>query len=145
VKGRRLAGYDCHYDAEKRKLGKPLGKSRFGRLVLIMKFRFVFWDVLTCKIIVDRRFRGTCCLILHGSTSQKTNLNMKYIEQMAHLRNMFETPVLQAQQNWLALTSQNLLFSTDPKDITYRPFKVRLWSRSSFQVWSVEDRSRTSG
>jgi hypothetical protein len=23
-----------------------------------MKFRFVFWDVLPCKIIVDRRFRG---------------------------------------------------------------------------------------
>jgi hypothetical protein len=27
-----------------------------------MKFRFVFWDVLPCKITVDRRFRGTCCL-----------------------------------------------------------------------------------
>jgi hypothetical protein len=27
-----------------------------------MKFRFVFWDVLPCKIIVDRRFRGT---VLH--------------------------------------------------------------------------------
>jgi hypothetical protein len=27
-----------------------------------MKFRIVFWDVLPCKIIVDRRFRGTCCL-----------------------------------------------------------------------------------
>jgi hypothetical protein len=51
-----------------------------------MKFRFIFWDVLPCIIIVDRRFRGTCCLhhqgdrpllfiILHGSTSQKTNLN----------------------------------------------------------------------
>jgi hypothetical protein len=26
------------------------------------KFRIVFWDVLPCKIIVDRRFRGTCCL-----------------------------------------------------------------------------------
>jgi hypothetical protein len=24
-----------------------------------MKFRIVFWDVLPCKIIVDRRFRGT--------------------------------------------------------------------------------------
>jgi hypothetical protein len=49
-----------------------------------MKFRIVFWDVLPCKIIVDRRFRGTYCLhhlkrrstiILHGSTSQKTILN----------------------------------------------------------------------
>jgi hypothetical protein len=27
-----------------------------------MKFRFVFWDILPCKVIVDRRFRGTCCL-----------------------------------------------------------------------------------
>jgi hypothetical protein len=26
-----------------------------------MKFRIVFWDVLPCKMIVDRRFRGTCC------------------------------------------------------------------------------------
>jgi hypothetical protein len=31
-----------------------------------MKFIFVFWDVLPCKIIVDRRFRGTCCLHHHG-------------------------------------------------------------------------------
>jgi hypothetical protein len=29
---------------------------------LIMEFRIVFWDVLLCKIILDRRFRGTCCL-----------------------------------------------------------------------------------
>jgi hypothetical protein len=25
-------------------------------------FRIVFWDVLPCKIIVEWRFRGTCCL-----------------------------------------------------------------------------------
>jgi hypothetical protein len=30
-----------------------------------MKFRFVFWKVLTCKRIVDRRFRGACCLLHH--------------------------------------------------------------------------------
>jgi hypothetical protein len=49
--------------------------------MLDFKFRFVFWDVLPCKIIVDRRFRGTCLyrqgpddrgsilylLVLHGS------------------------------------------------------------------------------
>jgi hypothetical protein len=61
-----------------------------------MKFRFVFWDVMPCKIIVYRRFRCTFCLhhqgnewwwrqhvplkrrttiILHGSTSHKTDLN----------------------------------------------------------------------
>jgi hypothetical protein len=31
------------------------------------EFRFVFWDVLPCKIIVDRRFRGTCCLNHQGN------------------------------------------------------------------------------
>jgi hypothetical protein len=31
-----------------------------------MKFRIVFWDVLPCKIIVDRRFRGACCLHHQG-------------------------------------------------------------------------------
>jgi hypothetical protein len=62
--------------------------SSFGsQLFHILKFRIVFWDVLPCKIIVDRRFRGTCCLhhqgsnlmmetiILQGSTSQNTILN----------------------------------------------------------------------
>jgi hypothetical protein len=44
-------------------------------------FRIVFWDVLPCKIIVDRRFRGAYYLhhqgvILHGSTSQKIILNI---------------------------------------------------------------------
>jgi hypothetical protein len=46
-------------------------------------FRIVFWDVLPCKMIVDRRFRGAYCLhhqgseiIIHGSTSQKTILNI---------------------------------------------------------------------
>jgi hypothetical protein len=31
-----------------------------------MKFRIVFWDVLPCKIIVDRRFRGTYSLHHQG-------------------------------------------------------------------------------
>jgi hypothetical protein len=45
-------------------------------------FRIVFWDVLPCKMIVNWRFRGAYCLhhqstiILHGSTSQKTILNI---------------------------------------------------------------------
>jgi hypothetical protein len=31
-----------------------------------MKFRFVFWDVLPCKIIFDPRFRGACCVHHQG-------------------------------------------------------------------------------
>jgi hypothetical protein len=34
-----------------------------------MKFRIVFWDVLSCKIIVDRRVRGACCLHHQGDDS----------------------------------------------------------------------------
>jgi hypothetical protein len=29
-----------------------------------MKFRFVFWDVMPCKIIVNRRVRGTSASII---------------------------------------------------------------------------------
>jgi hypothetical protein len=55
--------------------------------VLEVMFKAVFWVVLPCKMIVDRRFRGTCCLhhqgwmtiILHSSTTQKTALNGMYI------------------------------------------------------------------
>jgi hypothetical protein len=38
--------------------------------VIQLKFRFVFWDVLPCKIIVDRRFRGACCLHHRGPKEQ---------------------------------------------------------------------------
>jgi hypothetical protein len=56
--------------------------------VASMMFRVVFWDILPCKMIVDRRFRGAywwwrqyatlkrrSTIILHGSISQKTTLN----------------------------------------------------------------------
>jgi hypothetical protein len=39
-------------------------------------FRAVFWDILPCKIIVDRRFRGAYCLHHQGIISQKTALNI---------------------------------------------------------------------
>jgi hypothetical protein len=35
-------------------------------MVASMMFRIVFWDVLPCKIIVDRRFRGAYCLHHQG-------------------------------------------------------------------------------
>jgi hypothetical protein len=41
-------------------------KLKFVRFQVLtaasMMFRIVFWDVMPCKIIVDRRFRGTYCL-----------------------------------------------------------------------------------
>jgi hypothetical protein len=39
-----------------------------------MKFRIVFWDVLPCKIIVNRRFRGTYGLPLLGSVMMEAVL-----------------------------------------------------------------------
>jgi hypothetical protein len=43
-----------------------------------MMFRAVFWVVLPCKMIVDRRFRGAYCIPDDGgSTTQKTALNIK--------------------------------------------------------------------
>jgi hypothetical protein len=46
-----------------------------------MKFRFVFWDVLPCKIIVDRRFRGTCCLHHQGDESVHNYFTRQYIPE----------------------------------------------------------------
>jgi hypothetical protein len=92
-----------------------------------MMFRIVFWDVLPCKMIVDRHFRGTCCLhhqgafhrpyhvpmkrrltiILHGSTSQKTNLNFI----LAAVRTWNLTRKYQIQQ----LYPRSLLQQSDPQ------------------------------
>jgi hypothetical protein len=41
-----------------------------------MKSRIVFWDVLPCKIIVDRRFRGVCCL--HHIAKDRHSVFMKF-------------------------------------------------------------------
>jgi hypothetical protein len=35
-------------------------------LLLRMMFGVVFWDILPCKMIVDRRFRGAYCLHHQG-------------------------------------------------------------------------------
>jgi hypothetical protein len=62
--------------------------ERRGTLTIRLKFyplmfRAIFWVILPCKMIDDRRFRGAYCLhhqgwtiILHGSITQKTALNI---------------------------------------------------------------------
>jgi hypothetical protein len=66
------------------KLKKLFKLVRFQVLTAASMIRIVFWDVLPCKMIVDRRFRcwgpyaplkRRSTIILHGSTSQKTILN----------------------------------------------------------------------
>jgi hypothetical protein len=39
-----------------------------------MKFKIVFWDVLPCKIILDRRFRGTCCFHQHVPLKRRSTI-----------------------------------------------------------------------
>jgi hypothetical protein len=47
---------------------RPVESHRASNCV---KFRFVFWVILPCKIIVDRRFIGTCCLHHQGDESSQ--------------------------------------------------------------------------
>jgi hypothetical protein len=64
---------DCHLHTRCREnLKFRLLTLLFDSLNIFLQFRIVLWDVLPCKIIVDRR-RST--VILHGSTSHKTVLN----------------------------------------------------------------------
>jgi hypothetical protein len=49
-----------------------------------LKFRIVFWVVLQCKIIVDRRFRGTRCLhhqVCTSETSVDNYFTRQYIPE----------------------------------------------------------------
>jgi hypothetical protein len=59
-----------------------------------MKFRFVSWDVLPCKIIVDRCFRGTCCLHHQGDDDGGST----YIWNIG--RQLFYTAVHPRRQIW---------------------------------------------
>jgi hypothetical protein len=68
-----------------------------GSAVRAGEFRIVFWDVLPCKIIVDRRFRGTCYLhhqewviLDDGGSTDLWNVG----------RQLFYTAVLPRRQFW---------------------------------------------
>jgi hypothetical protein len=46
--------------------------------VMSSMFRAVFWVVLPCKMIVDRRFRGTYCPHHQGLISRGTEISRLY-------------------------------------------------------------------
>jgi hypothetical protein len=51
-----------------------------------MKFRIIFWDVLPCKIIVDRRFRGTASIIRRPyKTNKYKTQHYGLSKQMVHI------------------------------------------------------------
>jgi hypothetical protein len=45
-----------------------------------MKFRFVFWDVLPCTIIVDRRFR-LIALMMEAARTSETSVDNYFTRQ----------------------------------------------------------------
>jgi hypothetical protein len=61
-----------------------------------MKFRIVFWDVMPCKIIVERRYRGTCCLQQQGD--HPDDGGSKYLWNVG--RQLFYTAVHPRRQIW---------------------------------------------
>jgi hypothetical protein len=58
-----------------------------------VKFRIVFWDVLPCKIIVDRRFRGTCGWFIpdDGGSTYLWNIGLQLFYTAVHPRRQFWT------------------------------------------------------
>jgi hypothetical protein len=48
---------------------QPIVQSRPMWQIYNFLFRVVFWDILPCKIIADRRFRGACCFHHQGLVS----------------------------------------------------------------------------
>jgi hypothetical protein len=74
-----------------------------------IKFTFVFWDVLPCKIFIDRRFRGTCCLH-HRSVG----------------RQLFYTAVHPRRQIW---TSYSPPWELEISQNSYRLYLIFLYLR----------------
>jgi hypothetical protein len=70
-----------------------------------MKFRIVFWDVLLCKIIVDRRFRGTYCLHHQGWNV---------------VRQLFYTAVHPRRQFWAKYVELILAPRTDNETVKHK-------------------------
>jgi hypothetical protein len=57
-------------------------KPSFVLFKRVMSFRFVFWDVLPYKLIVDRHLRGTFCLHHQGDeTSVDNYFTRQYIPE----------------------------------------------------------------
>jgi hypothetical protein len=81
-----------------------------------MKFRIVFWDVLPCKIIVDRRFRGTCWIHHHdeGSPNSETSVDNYFTRQYIPEDNSeLQTHILFHKTGALRTVSDVLLWESE--------------------------------
>jgi hypothetical protein len=77
-------------------------------------FRVVFWDILPCKIIVDRRFRGAYCLHHQDEHHTRRRENLK-----SH------TEPLCSELGTLLLQRLIVFRKIDIKPLTYVDFKRR--------------------
>jgi hypothetical protein len=118
-----------------------------------MKFRIVFWDVLPCKLIADRRFRDTCCLhhqvwwfrqhvplerqstiILHGSNCRPTF--QRYVLPLSSgylwngCRQLFYTAVHPRRQFW------NKFVVCEPTACPLSSDLPHAWINDSFKLLS---------
>jgi hypothetical protein len=84
-----------------------------------MKFRIVFLDVLPCRIIVDRRLRGTCCLHHQGwvpddgGSTYLWNIGRKLFYTAVHPRRQFWTVELSSiRPIWIPVSEEILICLT---------------------------------
>jgi len=89
-------------------------------------FRVVFWDILPCKLIVDRRFRGSYCLHHQGSsleavrtseTSVDNQFTRQYIpeDNSEHTTFNFVMRGLKLVMHWIGLAWLSMAQSVEVK------------------------------
>jgi hypothetical protein len=92
--------------------GKKISLVRFQVLTAAsMMFRVVFWDILPCKMIVDRHFRGAPLNIISvvRSTVWKSGFrNIRIRLFMVVLKNMSLSSVVQLNIQFLSIVHRNL-------------------------------------
>jgi hypothetical protein len=76
-------------------------------------FRIVFWDILPCKMIVDRRFRGTYCISDVGARTHILHVGLKSFYTAVYPRRQLWTlgtasPMRRLQQDPFWISSDAL-------------------------------------
>jgi hypothetical protein len=95
---------------------KLTGFCRAFKCKLIWKIRIVFWDVLPCKIIADKRFRGTCCFHHQGSSLIPDDGGSTYLWNVG--RQLFDTALHPRRQFWTSYSPPwELEISHNLKDV----------------------------
>jgi hypothetical protein len=76
-------------------------------------FRVVFWDILPCKIIVDRRFRGAYCHHRASETSVDNHFTRQYIaeDNSEHKFFCFTCHFLNYSCSWIQMLVWNMILN----------------------------------